>query len=177
MEAFASGITFKKPPPGTDPAVSGYKIFTSPANFAVLGVEQKTTFRYSLKAQPKFAIEISRYDGYDGDDPYLPSSTQWAVSLYDKDWDSRLGENSRLGVGQSASWNPHVDPFFEPVKPSASREPDAGFKDFLLHTRAIGNFLDELKADRQEPTKARNDSDKERQPADKGKEAKQVHLF
>ncbi|KAL8672906.1 MAG: hypothetical protein Q9168_002660 [Polycauliona sp. 1 TL-2023] len=154
METFAAGVVFKKPPPGTDtnPAVSGYKIFTSPANFAVLGTEQKTTFRYSLKAQPKFVVEISRYDAYDGDT--LPSATQWAVSLYDREWDSKLSENARLGVGCFASWKSRREPFFEPVKSLANSDADAGFKDFLLHTQAIGNFLDGLKAELQEPAEA-----------------------
>ena len=171
METFASGVEFKKPPPNTDPAASGYKIFISPTDFAVLGTEQKTTFRYCLKAQPKFAVEISRYDGYDGDNR-LPSTTQWAVSLYDREWDSRLSENARLGIGHSASWNPYAHPFFQPIKPS--QEPAAaaaGFKDFLLHTRAIGNFLDGLKTD-PDPVEA-----EDRQPANEGKEVEQEQLF
>ncbi|KAI4277126.1 MAG: hypothetical protein LQ337_001999 [Flavoplaca oasis] len=177
METFASGIEYKKPPPETNPAVSGYKIFTSPGNFAVLGTEQRTTFRYSLKKQARITVEIQRYDVYDGDNPRLPSTTQWALSLYDREWDLKLSENAKLGVGHAASWNPSANPFFTPIKPSASGEADAGFKDFLGHTQDIGEFLDGLKADSREPATATSGSTKDGQPADERKEDEQQLLF
>ncbi|KAL8799784.1 MAG: hypothetical protein Q9182_005650 [Xanthomendoza sp. 2 TL-2023] len=152
MEDFANAVAFKKPPQNQYPAISGVKIFTSPTTLPILGVEQKTTFRYCLKAQPKFVIEVSRYDEYSGDNAGLPSSTQWAVSLYDREWDLRFSENARLSIGIAASWNPNANPFFEPMDPYASREANAGFTDFLLHTQAIGEFLDELKRGSQGPT-------------------------
>ncbi|KAL8697984.1 MAG: hypothetical protein Q9224_002064 [Gallowayella concinna] len=154
MEDFANAVEFKKPPRNQDPAISGHKIFTSPTTLPILGVEQKTTFKYCLKAQPKFIIEISRYDEYSGDNAWLPSSTQWAVSFYDREWDSKLSENARLSIGVSASWNPFVNPFFEPMDPNASKDADAGFKDFLLHSQAIGVFLDGLKRKSQEAAEA-----------------------
>ncbi|KAL8736253.1 MAG: hypothetical protein Q9166_000408 [cf. Caloplaca sp. 2 TL-2023] len=160
MEDFANGVRFKTPPPDENPAISGYKVFSNSSNIPILGMEQKTSFRYCLKAQPKFIFEISRYDTYDeynAVNPRLPNSTQWAVSLFDREWDSKLIENARLGVGHSASWDPYDNPFFEAIDPCQSREPDAGFKDFLVHAQAIGNLLDGLKATSQEPVVASNE--------------------
>ncbi|KAL8808848.1 MAG: hypothetical protein Q9200_003951 [Gallowayella weberi] len=145
MEDFANAVAFKKPPRNQYPAISGHKIFTYPTTLPILGVEQRATFRYSLKAQPKFIVEISRYDEYGRDNAWLPRSTHWAVSFYDRQWDTKFSENAGLSIGVAASWNPHVNPFFEPMDPDTSRDANAGFKDFLLHTQTIGEFLDELK--------------------------------
>lgn len=158
MEQFATAIEFKRPPGNQNPALSGYRVFTRPSNLRMLGMEQKTTFRYSLKAQPKFLFELSRYDEYNGENPWLPSSTQWAASFYDREWERTLGENEKLGVGEEASWDPQIDPFFEPMRTSAYKGPEAGFKDFLLHTKAIGGFLDGLKAESEDLGQANMDS-------------------
>ncbi|KAL8771170.1 MAG: hypothetical protein Q9209_003341 [Squamulea sp. 1 TL-2023] len=176
MDAFANGVEFKQPPLDQYPALHGYRIFTSPSDFPVLGIEQKTTFRYCLKAQPKFIIEISRYDEYNDDKSWLPSSTNWAASFYDREWDSKLSENAKLGVGNSASWNPHANPFFEPIN-SSNKKPDAGFKDFLLHTQTIGKFLDELKMGPQGPSKAKNDSGENGESVGGVKEGQHDQLF
>lgn len=151
MEEFERGVQFKKPPAGENPAVSGFKVFTSPPNLPIVGMEQKTTFRYSLKAQPSCIFELSRYDEYNGDDPRYPSSTQWAASLYDREWDVKLSDNAKLGVGQSASWNPRTNPFFQPAHGPTSNGPHAGFTDFLLQIQAIASFLDKLKGTLPDP--------------------------
>lgn len=159
MEDFANGIRFKKPPPDKYPAISGYKVFTNPGNLPLLGMEQKTTFRYCLKAQTNYIFELSRYDEYNGDDPRYPSSTQWAASFYDREWDIRFGENARLGIGHSASWNPHVKPFFQPMNESTSNGPNAGFTDFLHHVQAIAHFLDKVKGSPPEQAEIGNKPD------------------
>ncbi|KAL8781650.1 MAG: hypothetical protein Q9213_005915 [Squamulea squamosa] len=176
MDAFANGVEFERPPLDQYPALTGYRTFTSPTNLPILGIEQKTKFRYCLKAQPKFIIEISRYDEYNGDKSWLPSSTNWAASFYDREWDSKLSENAKLGLGKAASWNPHANPFFEPMSFS-SKKPDAGFKDFLLHTEAIGKFLDELKMGPQGPSKAMNEAGEKGKSAHGVGEGKQDQLF
>lgn len=145
MEDFANGVQFKRPPFDEYPAISGYKVFSNPTNLPILGMEQKTTFRYSLKAQPSFIFELSRYEEYNGDDPRFPSSTQWAASLYDRDWEINLSENAGLGIGHSASWNPHARPFFQTMHGSTSKGPYAGFTNFFRHVQAIAGFLDKVK--------------------------------
>ncbi|KAL8929794.1 MAG: hypothetical protein Q9208_000938 [Pyrenodesmia sp. 3 TL-2023] len=145
MEDFANGIRFKRPPFDEYPAISGYKFFTSPNSLPILGMEQKTTFRCALKAQPSFIFELSRYDEYNGDDPRFPSSTQWAATFYDRDWENNLSENAKLGIGYSASWNPHTRPFFQPMHGSTSKGANSGFNDFLHHIQAVAGFLDKVK--------------------------------
>ncbi|KAL8712256.1 MAG: hypothetical protein Q9220_003407 [cf. Caloplaca sp. 1 TL-2023] len=139
MEAFANGVRFTKPPAGEDPMISGQRIFSTPSDLVILGKEQKTTLRYSLAGEPRFIFELSRYDEYDGPDIWRPSSTQWAASLYDREWDSRLAENTKLEVGQSSSWRPDVDPLFGP------KTGETGVRDFLYHTRKVASFLDMFK--------------------------------
>ncbi|KAL8953065.1 MAG: hypothetical protein Q9222_001058 [Ikaeria aurantiellina] len=145
MEDFANGVKFNKPPTGEDPMIFGQRIFDMPSNLAVLGREQKTTLRYSLVGEPKFIFELSRYDEYDGPDVWRPSSTQWAASLYDREWDSRLFENAKLGIGQSSSWSPNLDPLFGHPGAHPGRSGETGFKDFLFHTRKVASFLDTFK--------------------------------
>ncbi|KAL8944097.1 MAG: hypothetical protein Q9216_000688 [Gyalolechia sp. 2 TL-2023] len=145
MEEFARGVKFMEPPANEHPAISGYKVFASSPTLPILGMEQKTTFRYSLKAQPSCIFELSRYDEYNGTDPKYPSSTQWAASFYDRDWDVKLSENVALGVGQSASWNPHTESFFRARNASASQTPHTGFIDLVRQVQAVASFLDTLK--------------------------------
>ena len=145
MEDFAQGVQFKRPPAEVNPAVSGYKVFTSPPHLPILGMEQKTTFRYSLKTHPSCIFELSRYDEYNGDDPSYPSSTKWAATFYDREWDVNLGENARLSIGQSASWNPRTNPFFQPRGGLTSQTPSAGFTECFHNAQAIASFLDKLK--------------------------------
>ena len=52
--------------------------------------------------------------------------------------------NETLGVGEEADWDPQINHFFEPMA-TISNDSVAGFHDFLLHTRSVGTFLDELK--------------------------------
>lgn len=125
--------------------VSGYKVFTNPSNLPVFGMEQKTTLRYSVKARPSCVFELSRYDEYNGDDPNYPSSTMWAATLYDREWEINLSENAALSIGQSASWNPHVRPFFRSVHESTNTGPYLGFTDFLHCVGAVASFLDRVK--------------------------------
>ncbi|KAL8739055.1 MAG: hypothetical protein Q9181_000237 [Wetmoreana brouardii] len=158
MEAFANGVEYKHPSENENPALSGFKVFTSPPNLRILGMEQKTTFKYCLKAQPRYVFELSRYDEYNGNSPWHPSSTQWAASFYDRDWDDTFGENAKLGVGEAASWNPHINPFFRPIDPEAKHASEAGFKDFLSHTKALGRFLDGLQATPEDTGKANGNS-------------------
>ncbi|KAL9600131.1 MAG: hypothetical protein Q9219_003387 [cf. Caloplaca sp. 3 TL-2023] len=145
MEAFAKGIKFVKPPADQNPAVTGFKVFTSAAKLPVVGMEQKTTFRYSLRAHPSYLFELSRYDEYNGHDHQYPTSTQWAASFYDREWDLRFGENVALGIGQSTSWNPHACPIFRPTDQSKSMDPRAGFVEFYSHVKSVASFLDNLK--------------------------------
>ncbi|KAL8975079.1 MAG: hypothetical protein Q9197_000686 [Variospora fuerteventurae] len=145
MEEFANGVQFREAPPAVYPVNSGYKVFTNPPNFPMIGMEQKTTLRYSLKAQPSCIFELSRYDEYNGDDPNYPSSTMWAASFYDRDWEVNLSENKALGIGQSASWNPDVRPFFQSVHGSTDKGPYTGFTDFLHHVGTVASFLDRVK--------------------------------
>ncbi|KAI4171004.1 MAG: hypothetical protein LQ343_004541 [Gyalolechia ehrenbergii] len=154
MEEFARGVRFKEPPADENPAISGYKVFTSPRTLPIIGMEQKTTFRYSLKAQPSCILELSRYDEYNGTDPRYPSSTQWAASFYDRDWDVKFSENAGLGVGQSASWNPQTEPFFRAWNASTSKAPHAGFTDVFRQVQAVASFLDKLKGTLSDPNVA-----------------------
>ncbi|KAL8693382.1 MAG: hypothetical protein Q9218_001774 [Villophora microphyllina] len=160
MQDFVNNVMFRKPPHTENPAQSGYKVFTTPANLRIVGMEQKTTFKYSLKAQPQFVFELSRYDEYNGDNPWLPSSTQWAAIFYDREWDEKLGENAKLGIGQAASWTPHGNPLFKPNNTSATGSSEEGFKGFLHHTKSVVDFLDELQAIPQEPLDASKDAGK-----------------
>ncbi|KAL8870223.1 MAG: hypothetical protein Q9174_003682 [Haloplaca sp. 1 TL-2023] len=149
MDLFVRNIQFKKPPSDQKPALSGYRVVTRPSNLRVLGFEQKTSFRWSLKLQPQFIFELSRNDEYNGENPWLPSSTQWAATLHDREWDRKLGANETLDVGEEAEWDPQIDHFFEPMT-TTSNDPLAGFHDFLLHAKSVGTFLDGLKMESDE---------------------------
>ncbi|KAL9587285.1 MAG: hypothetical protein Q9212_000332 [Teloschistes hypoglaucus] len=157
MQDFTKSVAYRRPPPTVNPALSGYKVFTTPPNLRIVGMEQKTTFRYSLKAQPQFVFELTRYDEYNGDDPCLPSSTQWAAIFYDREWDENLGENTKLGVGEAASWTPQVNPFFRHGKGSATGSSGEGFTDFLLHMESVMSFVDRLQSTRQESKEKSNE--------------------
>lgn len=154
MEEFARGVRLRELPDDENPATSGYKVFTSPATLPILGMEQRTTFRYSLKAQPSCIFEISRYDEYNGRDPQCPSSTKWAASLHDRDWDVKLSENAGLGVGQYASWSPSTEPFFRAWDASQSKAPHAGFVDLFRQIQSVASFLDTLKGTLPDPEAA-----------------------
>ncbi|KAI4258248.1 MAG: hypothetical protein LQ352_001301 [Teloschistes flavicans] len=156
MQDFTDSVAFRKPPPTVNPALSGYRVFTTSHELRIVGMEQKSTFRYSLKAQPQFIFELTRYDEYNGDNPWLPSSTQWAAIFYDRGWDEKLGENAKLGVGEAASWTPQVEPFFKHSIGSATRSSEEGFTDFLLHMESIMNFIDGLRSTKQKPRETSN---------------------
>ncbi|KAL8835286.1 MAG: hypothetical protein Q9170_003372 [Blastenia crenularia] len=151
MDEFAQGVRFREPPEDENPAFSGYKVFISPSSLPVVGMEQKTTFRFSLKAHPSSVFELSRYDEYNGVDPKHPSSTQWAASFHDREWDVKLSENAGLSVGQFASWNPQTTPFFQPMHGSINTGPHAGFADIFHQIHNITNFLDTLKGTSPDP--------------------------
>ncbi|KAL9061770.1 MAG: hypothetical protein Q9206_000340 [Seirophora lacunosa] len=82
---------------------------------------------------------------YPANDPNYPSSTMWAATLYDREWEINLSENAALSIGQSASWNPHVRPFFRSVHESTNTGPYLGFTDFLHCVGAVASFLDRVK--------------------------------
>lgn len=76
----------------------------------------------------------------------IPSVTDWGASLYNDTWDGLLAKNSKLELGEMAPWTPTLDTFFPQDPRSKTAGPNAGFTDFLDHTRTITQLLDQTKS-------------------------------
>ena len=148
MEEFANSVTLKKIPPGPLKP-TGDKMFRWKKDFPGVmrpkSFEQKTSYRYRLIHNNDYVFELARYDVYgDPKDEDLPVHTSWAVSLYNREWDSTLAGNAELSIGQSADWNPGLRTFF-PSHGSADKGPDPGVVDFLSTVEMVTAFADDLK--------------------------------
>ncbi|KAL9607020.1 MAG: hypothetical protein Q9167_008026 [Letrouitia subvulpina] len=148
MEEFVNKVKFRKAPAGTRPEVSGYKVFTYTPVIPIIGFEQKMTLKFRVNAQNNYALELSRYDEYNGPNPDYPSSTSWAAALYNPEWDLHLAQNAKCEIGQAAAWGETVQPsaFFPCSYARSSQDPNIGFEDFLDNISKVTDFLDELKS-------------------------------
>lgn len=110
--------------------------------------EQKTALRYRLINNPACIFEFARYDTYESTSngtATTPKATYWGATFWSAEWDSVLGHNANLGIGEAASWNRTLGTFFQPNFRSSSTGPDAGLKDCMMNITSIVKLLDEMR--------------------------------
>ena len=105
--------------------------------------EQKISYRYRLASNASWTFEIAHHDCYG---PYddMPTTTYWGASMWNKDWDSVLTENSGLTIGEVAEWDPFLSTFFENGDPSTNN-PEAGISQFLQTVQMVNDIVNEIK--------------------------------
>ncbi|KAI4214605.1 MAG: hypothetical protein LQ351_003022 [Letrouitia transgressa] len=148
MQEFVRKVKFRKAPDGTRPEATGYKVFTYTPVVPIIGFEQKVTLKFRVNAFNNYAMELSRYDEYNGPNPNYPSTTKWAASLYNPEWDLHLAQNAKCEIGQAPPWGETVQPsaFFPRSYATSSQDPNAGFEDFLGNISKVTEFLGDLKS-------------------------------
>ena len=123
-------------------------------NFSREGVQhfqQKTAWRYRLKANGGYVLEIARYDTFDLKGKYgmlkpnerKPKTTHWGGSFWNEIWDEKLSTNSSLQIGEKAQWDPSLDSFFPKNFRNQSTTPEVGFDDFVRNVQSVVNILNE----------------------------------
>lgn len=144
--------------------VSGKRLFEwetqLPGSVQPSVVEQKTAWRFRLRAANSWMFEVARYDTYKLISPPPQSSTQrtndlywsdmpettlWAACMWNADWDIELSKNASLGIGESADWDPSLDKFFPSGVARESRDINdvhPGVSLFLSHIRTVSEALD-----------------------------------
>lgn len=138
-----------KLPPGAKPQLSGQRVFTWKATLPSINFEQKTALRYRLLNNSAWVFEFARYDTYESTAQGIattPKDTYWGATFWNSEWDSILGENAHLGIGEAARWNQNLSNFFTPNFRSTSTGPDAGLDDFLSNIKSIVELLDTMRA-------------------------------
>ncbi|KAL6718034.1 hypothetical protein ACLMJK_004119 [Lecanora helva] len=146
----------------------------------VLAFQQKTSLRFRLIRNMEYIIEISRYDTYDvptpansyrttfndarkapGKQPVIKEgasqTTDWAASLWNDEWDTELLANTRLGIGQSADWDPRLTTFFPTPSGAATSakkgDISEGVREFLQIVGEVNKLLGDIKKGRTDPGK------------------------
>ena len=145
MADFASSVTFKPPPTGIRPELTGHKVFKFASNLQYESFEQKTAVRYRHIHHGNWIFELARYDTFTGNIATASGKTQWGASYWNAEWDNTLGANLPLGIGQAAKWDPWLTTFFPDNPHTSNTGRDTGFKDFMQDTKYITGMLDEMK--------------------------------
>ena len=145
MADFASSVTYRPPPPGTRPEVTGYNVFKAVSNLRYDSFEQKTAVQFCHKLRGNWTFEIARYDAFVGNITPASGKTQWGASYWNVEWDNTLGANLSLGIGQAATWNPWFKTFFPTNPRTSNTRRDVGFRDFIEDVEHITSMLDEMK--------------------------------
>ena len=108
--------------------------------------EQKTACRFRLIPDPRWVVEIARYDTYRPRSD-LPAATNWAASMSNSDWDSLVSQNTSLKIGECANWEPTLENFLPVNECFGKAKADSGVEDLLQSVRLVKDFLDELKGE------------------------------
>ena len=144
MADFASSVGYKPPPGEVRPELAGYKVFKHAFNMQYESFEQKTALRFRHKEHGTWVLELARYDTFSPNVITASSKTQWGASFWNTEWDSVLGANDNLGIGQAAKWEPKLDMFF-PAGSLGKELGKDGFQSFLDDVKSIVGIFDEMK--------------------------------
>lgn len=106
--------------------------------------EQKTAYRYRLSSANQWIVEVARYDTYNTTSE-LPTSTNWAASMFNSDWDSTTSQNVVLGIGQRAAWDTSLETFFPTCDLIDKLDTGSRVVDLLQSVRLVSNFLDDMR--------------------------------
>ena len=153
MMEFAEGVRLSKIP-RTRTELTGQKVFTwrkdLPGIMQPTAFQQKTALRYRLAYQSDWEFEIARYDSYGNPkSESAPVETNWGATLYNTNWDSVLTDNSTLGIGEAAGWNPELGTFF-PAGPGTTEMEgvegtDPGVMELFKVVEGVSKFIDSIK--------------------------------
>ena len=157
MIDFADSIKLD-PSKAKGPGFEGERVFTwetsIPGCLKPSAFEQRTALQFRLAKAPDWMFEIARYDTYDlssspsqqpGDEVVIPLvRSYWGARLVNTEWETILGENQNLGIGEAAKWDSGLGAFF-PSEVSHFEGADPGIKEFLGSMREVMECLDELK--------------------------------
>ena len=150
MTEFAEGVRLAKIP-GTRTELTGQKVFKweqyRPGMMQPSAFQQKTALRYRLACQSSWEFEIARYDSYGNPkSESVPVETHWGATLYNTDWDSILTDNSTLGIGEAATWNPTLGTFFpSDIDIEAVGDTDPGVIELFKIVEGVSKFIDSIK--------------------------------
>lgn len=137
MADFAGSIRYRRVLPDHP------RVFIQNGAVDVEGVQQKTAYRFRIAGASTWAFELARYDTF-APSAVVPSSTHWAGSLWNLEWDNILAENATLSIGEGANWGPRMDTFF-PGQRSDSASGEEGFQGFIDNIQRLMAFLEGLK--------------------------------
>lgn len=145
MADFAASVTYRPPPQGIRPELTGHNVFKFSSNLRYESFEQKTAVQYCHKKHVNWIFELARYDTFTGNITTASEKTQWGASYLNAEWDNILGANLALGIGQSAQWNPWLETFFPKNDRTTNTGKNTGFQDFMQDLSYITGRLDEMK--------------------------------
>lgn len=150
MRDFAESVQFKEPLAGMRVAARGPQVFKYLANLPVDNFVQKTAWRYRLKTENTYTLEITRYDSFSeahsnttAKDPSKVTRTRWGASLYNRAWDTTLSENANMVLGEMAKWDSTLETFFPRSISKSLAEANAGFHEFLQNVDAVAAALED----------------------------------
>jgi hypothetical protein len=117
---------------------------------------EKSALRYILKGT-NYVLELARYDEFrrvglhvDQGDPQQHANadgisdvpvTYWGASMYDMEWDNKLGQHANFGVGHSAGWHPTLNTFFPDWNDPDTGNNRSGFHQFLSLVGEVSKLL------------------------------------
>jgi hypothetical protein len=115
-----------------------------------MGFHQKTAWRYRLRPDSDYVLEVTRYDKFPLAKPrssagrVKPSATEWGALVFHESWGSIFAENATLELGERAAWKTSVETFFPKHRDSQRNGNDAGFLDFLDMVKALVDLLNQV---------------------------------
>jgi hypothetical protein len=128
MQAFAQSVKILPPSVTCDVRAGNAELMFDIGNSILVPKDfnQKTSWRFRLKADPGYILEVSRLDRFDmstmaanrssngivGIEQRRPRATEWEACVYHEQWDEYMGQNLALSTGQRANWHPSLDTFF-----------------------------------------------------------------
>jgi len=89
---------------------------TNVPKIPIKDMQQKRSWRFTVK-DSSYVVEVSAIQNIEFSySPFKVSAREqrWAVQLWHPQWDVTLGENSRLGIGDCATWEAKEWCFFPP---------------------------------------------------------------